>query len=656
MDQYASAGGIMGSHVSDGTNRPRVSVAYPDRHLRGPAGWQPLMAMLGLLVVLFLALTGAAIAQADRTPTTKNILIIYGNNSTLPAVEEASRGLNKFLRENLGDQYNLYTEYLDLVRFPSSERERLLTDGLALTYASIKLDVVIAAGEHALKFVLAHRDRFAPHVPVIFGAVRKETLDTLALPPDVKGVVSHSDVLKTLELARKLQPDTKNVVIITGSGPFDRHWEDIARRELGATPMKVRYISGLTLEGFEKAVRTLPPNTIVIVLTIYRDASGRQITPSYAAAQIARASAAPVYSVYDSAIGDGIVGGSVEPFDDLGRELGRLALQSMDDFAAIPAITPAQPRSIVDWRQFKRWHIPTARIPADAEVRHRALSTFERYRWQFYAILSVLLLQAGTIAALIIERRLRSKTQKELLEERLALEHTARVSQLGELSGAFAHELNQPLTSILANAEAGSKLLRQDNPDYAEVGDIMEDIITNTNRSADFIRNLRSLFSKSGVHTEKFELNSVIDSVLRLTESAALTSGARISFKKEKKTLPVVASTVQIQHVVLNLVLNAIDAMSTIAVPERVIFIVSRLREDGFRELSVEDNGPGLSQEMMSKVFKPFVTTKAGGLGLGLAICHTIVTAYGGTLRFDENRRTGARIVLALPPPPGRVS
>jgi C4-dicarboxylate-specific signal transduction histidine kinase len=239
---------------------------------------------------------------------------------------------------------------------------------------------------------------------------------------------------------------------------------------------------------------------------------------------------------------------------------------------------------------------------------------------------------------------------QELALERLELAHLSRRTQLGELSGAFAHELNQPLTSILANAEAGARLLKRIPLDTQELAEILADIVEEDKRAAAVITQLHRLLIKGDAKLDSVDLNDAVTATIALARCELLARHTKCDFQRERPSLPVRGNVVQLQQVILNLILNAVDAMSHLAPAERIIEIVTRQRDDGCRELAISDRGPGLSAEMRTKAFQPFVSTKPNGLGLGLSICRSIALAHGGTLAFDEQKQKGAQIVLALPP------
>ena len=257
----------------------------------------------------------------------------------------------------------------------------------------------------------------------------------------------------------------------------------------------------------------------------------------------------------------------------------------------------------------------------------------------------------ATIAALIIQDRRRRRIQQELALERLELAHLSRRTQLGELSGAFAHELNQPLTSILANAEAGSPLLQMFHLIPQELKDILGDIVEEDKRAAGVIAQLRQLMVKGETKLDPMDLNEAVTATIALARSELVARQTKWEFDREQPDLPVRGNLVQLQQVILNLILNATDAMSHLAPSERHIRHrhppAAMMGSANWRfRIVAQDCRPRCGR----KRSKPFVSTKAKGLGLGLAICRSIALAHGGTLKFDEHKTDGARVILALPP------
>ena len=217
----------------------------------------------------------------------------------------------------------------------------------------------------------------------------------------------------------------------------------------------------------------------------------------------------------------------------------------------------------------RRWGIDLASLPKDAELRFYEPTAWERYRPLILGALGVIILQTATIAALIIQDRRRSRVEQELSLERLELAHLSPRTQLGELSGAFAHELNQPLTSILANAEAGARLLKRVPPDTEELKDIFGDIVEEDKRAASVIAQLRQLIVKGETTLDPMDLNEAVTATIALARSELVARQTKWDFDREQQALPVRGNLAQLQQVVLNLILNATDAMSHLAPSER---------------------------------------------------------------------------------------
>jgi two-component system, LuxR family, sensor kinase FixL len=242
----------------------------------------------------------------------------------------------------------------------------------------------------------------------------------------------------------------------------------------------------------------------------------------------------------------------------------------------------------------------------------------------------------------------RKRAEAEAQQQRLEVAHLSRVAVLGELSGALAHELNQPLTAILANARAAQRLLRGTSPDLDELRSILEDIAEDDQRAGQVIERLRAFLRKGDMQPGRLNLNEVVAEVLGLVHSDLIQRGVTVDARLAEVLPPVFADRVQLQQVLLNLLLNACDAMAAGRGDEKRVTIVTAETETGGVELSVADQGTGIPPDEMDRVFQPFVTTKPHGLGLGLAICRSIVTAHGGKLWADNNAERGATFHLRL--------
>lgn len=227
--------------------------------------------------------------------------------------------------------------------------------------------------------------------------------------------------------------------------------------------------------------------------------------------------------------------------------------------------------------------------------------------------------------------------------------HLSRVTVLGELSGSLAHEINQPLTAILSNAQTVQYLLAEEGAASAEVREILADIVQEGKHAAEVIQRLRLLLKKGEVRPEALELPVLVDDVVRLIRGDLAHQGVALSAELPAGLPPVRGDRVQVQQVLLNLLTNACDSMGDTDPRDRRLVLAARVVQGGMVRVSVSDRGPGIAPSDLERVFEPFVTTKSRGLGLGLSVCRTIVTAHEGELWAVNNDDRGATFHFTLP-------
>jgi len=253
----------------------------------------------------------------------------------------------------------------------------------------------------------------------------------------------------------------------------------------------------------------------------------------------------------------------------------------------------------------------------------------------------------GVTGALIDVTERRS-AERLAEEQRRELSHLGRVAVVGELSAALAHELNQPLAAILANARAARRMLENDGIEKAELRAILEDIEADDRRAGAVIKRVRGLVKKDEGELQLLGINDIVQESLELAHSDLIRRGMTVHTRLSG-TLPVVyADRVQLQQVLLNLVMNACDAMSDTPPGERTLIISSSVH-DGTARISVRDQGSGIAPDSLESVFEPFMTTKRNGLGLGLAICRSIVASHAGNMWAINNPDGGATFMVSLP-------
>ena len=240
------------------------------------------------------------------------------------------------------------------------------------------------------------------------------------------------------------------------------------------------------------------------------------------------------------------------------------------------------------------------------------------------------------------------RIQEALHQTQAALAHAARVATLGELSASIAHEVNQPLAAIVTNGEAAVRWLARTEPDLREAQDALNRVIDDGRRASEVIRRIRSLTRKAEQRKSRLDLNTVIEESLALLEREITGRGIVLQLDLSETLAPVEADRIQIQQVLINILLNGVQAMDSVA-PERRHLLIRSFADEGDTCVQVRDSGPGFDEETQKNLFSAFFTTKTSGMGMGLSICRSIVEAYGGRIWAARNDGPGATFHVSIP-------
>ena len=577
------------------------------------------------------------------------VLILYPYDERIAATTEAGEAVRTRLLDATEGKIDLFSEFLDLSRFPEAEHVRRMARYLSAKYADRRPDVVIALGEESARFISANRKDLADSARIIVAGFSRSTAEEMDLPSDVVGAFSEFHIAKTAEMARGLQPEARHLFIIGGSSDFDRSWLATARADLAAfsKDYETTYLEDLTIDEFTRRAAEFPRDSIVLALTIFKDRTGRNFIPREAIKQISKTASAPIYGPYPTYIDYGVVGGNVVTFESLGMTAADLAV---DAIVGKPISHRESPQSYVaDARQLQRWGLSEENLPPGAIQMFKEPSFWEQHWLATVAALAIITAQGTVIAGLLVERRRRRAAETESRHRLLEVVHLNQSATAGALSASIAHELNQPLGAIRSNAEAAAVILRSERPDLELIEQILVDIQDDDQRAHDVISRMRGLLKKRGeIDWQEFDLNEVTTSAIRILRGEAERRSVVVSSSQTPRQLPVRADRVHVQQVILNLATNAMDAM--LEGTDRRLMLDTALTKDSKVELSISDTGRGIPDEQLASVFEPFYTTKPTGTGLGLSIARAIVETYGGKIWAANRPEGGAvfRVVLPL--------
>ena len=617
-----------------------------------------------VLSSIALALCGAASRAAAQDRGRKaRVLLLYQQQAETQPMVEFSEPLRRTIDTKLDGSVEFFQEALDFERFAGREQSSPLVKYFDEKYRRFEIDVVVPVGSRALRFAVERLRPILPDVPIVFALCAEPQTNLASLPENVTGRISSaSRFAPTIWMARRLQPDAERVIVIGGAGAADSASVSAALHALAPLrdSLAVTVFRGLSFDVLLPRLRQLDQRSIVIFANYRKDGHGLLFEPLDVVGSIARASSAPMYTQLHSFIGEGVVGGSVLRFDDEGERTGRLVARVLRRRPGepLPAVEPVAKAFVADWRQLRRFGLSETRLPSGTVLVYREPTTWERHRTVVVPTLGVIVAELLLIGGLLVERRRRKRAQKAAEEQqrradetRRQVAHMGRVALVGELATTISHELRQPLAAIRTNAATGAKLVRRRGGTLSEddrelCDEIFRAIADDDALASDIVSRVRSLVRREELPLQAVDLNEVCQASARLLQYDALTRRADIILSLDATLPAVMGDPIQFQQVVLNLVLNALDASA--ASPAPTVRISTVVRDDEV-EITVSDNGPGFPEDVRRRLFESFFTTKAEGLGVGLAIVHSILERHHGRVQADNDPLGGAVFRVVVP-------
>jgi signal transduction histidine kinase/ABC-type uncharacterized transport system substrate-binding protein len=600
---------------------------------------------LAVAAFLFIAMN-AAVADPKRVV----VLHSYSQNSK-PWSE-----YSKAFRQELERQSHwplIIQDFSVITAFADEENtESQFFQYLSALFSRNTPDLIVAFGAPAAAFVQRYRNRLLPATPMLLTAVDQRRVQHTTLTVNDTVVAVRLNISKLFENILAVLPNTKTVAVVIGNSPNERFWVEEMQRELEPLKdrVKILFYNDLSFQDILKQAASLPQNSAIFWVQPQVDATGAVHEGEQALKMLSAVANAPIFSHDDAYFGGEIVGGPMTSVSVGAAKASEVAVRILGGEKPADITTPALEYGPAkfDWRQLQRWNISENRLPPASEIYFREPPIWEKYRWQVGLACAALLVQALLITGLLYEARRRRYAEVQVRRRMSELAHINRYSMAGELTASIAHELGQPLGAILTNAESAELMLVASAPDMAEIRQIIAEIRRDDERASEIISRLRSLLKKAPFECKDLDLNELVSETVDLLSGLAVARGVDLSSSMSPMPLPISGDRIQFQQVLINLVVNAMEAMSNNASGVRRITIWTT-RTENSAEVSVSDVGPGIPLDKCREVFEPFFSTKPNGMGMGLSIARSIVEAHHGRISAENQVEGGAIFWVRLP-------
>ena len=582
----------------------------------------------------------------------KTILILQSYGQNFKPWSEYSKALRQELEQRSPRRLIIQEFSVITARAEEEKAEYQFVDYLRALFVHRSPDLIVAFGAPGAAFAQTHRKELFPGAPLILAAIEERRVQSAVLTENDTVVSVRQNIPVLFDHILQLLPNTKTVAVVIGNSPNERFWTLHLERELEPLTKRVTllFYNELSFGEILKQAASLPPDSAIFWAQLQVDVLGAVNEGDRTLRELATVANAPIFSYDDAFLTGEIVGGPMTSVSVTTRTTTDVVLRILEGEKPAAITTPVLQYGPAkyDWRQLQRWGISESRLPSGSQVLFREPTAWQRYSWQIALTIAIILLQTGLIAALLREHRRRRLAEVQSRQRMAELARVMRFSTAGEMAASIAHELNQPLGAILTNAETLDVILKSPTPDITELKDIVKDILHDDQRAGEVIRRIRSLLKKAPFELKDFDLNDLVRETLGVLSALAAARKVELTSSITQNALPILGDRIQIQQVILNLVVNGIEAMKDTLAESRIISIRTSPVED-FAELSVSDHGQGIPEDKLKEIFEPFFSSKAEGMGMGLSIARTIVKAHNGSIWAKNRVHDGATFRIRLP-------
>ena len=581
----------------------------------------------------------------------KRVLIIDSFGRDFAPWKEYAKRFRADLNSQWSESMDLYETSLAIPDLSDDSKEAEFIDYLRSLFVDRRLDLIVTIGAPAAEFAQRNRPSLFPTTPLLLGILEQRRVSPASLTANDTVLTVSVDQIGVIENILRVRPETTHVAVVIGNSPIEKYWLGQLKEEFQRFRDRVvfTWLDELSFEGMLKRVGTLPPRSAVYFFLLAIDAVGVPHEEGRALTRLNAVTNSPIFSFSDSFFGHGIVGGPLLSVQDYSQQTAQVAVRLLRGEAPsnvrMPPVGFATPK--FDWREMQRWGISESRLPSGSEIYFRDPTAWEQYRQQIIAICAALLAQAALVGWLFYEIGRRRRAEIQSRGSMAELTYMDRRASAEQRSATLAHEISQPLAGISTRASAALRWLRMEKPDIEKAQTALESIVAASHRASDIIASVRAMFRKGTSERVPIDINRIILTVLGLVRIDLKKNGVELKTRLDAKVSVVEGDKVQLQQVVLNLVMNAVEAMQS--VQTRVLKVQTIQTNPGMVRVSIEDTGAGIDPSNIDRVFKPFFTTKANGMGMGLVICRSIIENHDGRIWVSPRTNGGTIFQFELP-------
>jgi len=592
-----------------------------------------------------------ASAPSDAQPAVRQVLLLQSFGRGNVGVDQFTSNFRVELDQRAEGPVNV----VQVVVGPTGSvgaPEQAVVDYIRSTFVDRpKPDLIVTVAGPAAVFARKYRRQLFPDTPTLFASVDQKYLGDLPLGDNETAVAAVNDYPRVIENILQLLPQTRQVFMVTGSGQVGQFWRRELENEFRRFHDRLTFVWFEDLSFREALLRTasLPDNSAILYIIFGTDGTGAAFADERLFAELHATANAPLFAGQSVYLGAGIVGGSLLSIDDLSRDTADVAVRLLNGESPgsvrVPPHVPGQP--IFDWRELQRWGIAESRLPAGSVVRYRSPSLWQEYRYTILGAIGALAIQALLIVGLLYQRRARQRAELDSRRNLALAADANRRQTMSALTNAIAHELGQPLSSMIHNAHALQKMIATDGATPETIGEILSDIRGEGIQATQIIDRHRTMLRSHQLDKKPIDLHEVISESLALVAHDMRARQIQPIVNLSSNPCIIRGDQVLLGQVLVNLVMNAMDAMAETPPARRRLTIRTEVRAADV-EVTVRDTGTGLPADINGKLFAPFVTTKTNGLGIGLTIARTIVHAHEGTIDARNNPEGGATFIVTL--------